>query len=430
MLFKSKIVNQFTLALLGFAGLGVNIAAGQGLTISARPGLVNYFEGVTLLNGNALVPGAKVPSFVDPGASLSTQKGKAEILLMPGAFLRIGNNSQIVMQSDSLVTPRFELVQGEAMVEVVGLLHGSQIEVVDGNALVVLEKDGLYRLTAAASTLPTAAVIEGSAQVTLLGKSIKLGKGRQTVLVGSLESQKFDLTQDDELYAWSSVRSQYIAAASYDAATLLAGGDQAATVGWYFDSLLDCWAWLPNGLFFSPFGWGFYSPVLVGGATVIRCPVVRGGHWHHPKKPGDPNGGGGRQWVGMGTTRPVAINPKHPPALQQVNGSPASNQIARAHEHIAKSSTNAVSETHVAHNNSAAGNRNASNTSAEKTHTVKTAGAASTSHGSTLVHTASASHAGTSGGGHVGGGGGGGGGAHAGGGGGGGHAGGGGGGHH
>ncbi len=432
MFFRSRIVNQITLALLGVASLGVSFAGGQVMTISARPGLVNYFEGDAFLNGTALMAGAKTPSFVDANDTFTTKKGKAEILLMPGSFLRIGNNVGIRMVSASLVTPRFELVQGEAMVEVVGLLHGSQIEVVDQSALVVIEKDGLYRFTGGGAG-PTAAVIEGSAQVTVGERTIKLGKGRQIALVGELKSEKFNMAQDDYLYAWSSVRSQYEAAASYDAASQLAGGDDAATVGWYFNSGLDCWAWLPDGKFFSPFGWGFYSPVVVGGATVVRCPVLRGGHWHHRPKNAD-GSDGGRQWVGMGTTRPVAIDPKHPPALQRITGSPATNRADRSHGFKG----DAIAGSGKISGGSAFTNtgRVASKVDAGKAHTGSAVHGGGAGHGSITVHTAS--HVGT-GGAHTGGGGtshvagggvhaGGGGGGHAGGG-GGGHAGGGGGGH-
>jgi len=226
---------------------------------------------------------------------------------MPGTFLRIGDYSQIHMIAPSLTNSQVELVQGEAILEVIGLMHGSSIEVRDQGALIWLEKDGLYRMTA--GTAPTAAVIAGSAQVTLLDRTIKLGKGRQTMLAGILQSEKFDRALDDELFAWSSVRSQYEAAASYDAATRMAQAGQYGALGWYFNDVLDCWAWLPFGRFFSPFGWGFYSPVTVGGATVVKCTVVRGGHW--PKGPHKPIDGTvvHEHWVGLGTTRTVAINP-------------------------------------------------------------------------------------------------------------------------
>ncbi len=320
------VVNKITLALIGFAGL----TFGQGLTISARPGLVNYFEGSAFVNGNAIKLGAKDPNYLNANDTLQMTKGKAEILLMPGTFLRVGDYSQTRMLAPSLTNSRVELLQGEAILEVIGLIHGSQIEIVDQGALILIENDGLYRMTAGA--VPTAAVIEGSAQVTLQGRTTKLGKGRQTLLAGALQSKKLDLTQQDDLYAWSSVRSQYEAAANYDAASRLAQAGQYGALGWYFNDVLDCWAWLPFGSFFSPFGWGFYSPVTVGGATIVKCTVLRGGSWSKgPHKPIDGTGNNHLHWVGLGMARMVAINPKHPPATRVITGSPLANQLARAH---------------------------------------------------------------------------------------------------
>ncbi len=286
-----------------------NWAAGQGLTISARPGLVNYIEGVAYLNGSAINAGASTRSYLGEQDFFWTAEGKAEILLLPGTFLRIGANTQIQMISPSLVSPRVALNQGEAMLEVIGVLKGSHIEVVCGNALMVIEKDGLYRLKAD-SAMATAGVIAGAAQVYADGQSIRLGKGKQTELVGLLRAERLDLGPDDELYAWSNIRSQYEAAANYDAASRLAAAGQAGAMGWYFDVGMDAWAWLPQYAYFGPFGWGFYSPFLVGGATLVQCPGASGGHFH--KGPVHmPVGGVGKS--GRQTPVMVAVNPRHPP---------------------------------------------------------------------------------------------------------------------
>ena len=320
----SQTVSKVTLAVFACAGLSF----GQGLTISARPGLVNYFEGEAFLNGNSLVVGAKEPKYLNANDKFWMKAGKGEILLMPGTFVRVGNNSEIHMVSPSLVNPRLDLLQGEAILEVMGLMRGNQIEIVDQGALIVIAKDGLYRLTAGAPA--TAAVIQGSAEVMVLNENIKLGKGRQTGLVGVLRSEKFEAALDDDLYAWSSVRAQYEAAASYDLATRLAQGGLYGAVGWYFNDVLDSWAWLPFGSFFSQFGWGFYSPVTVGSATIVRCSVLRGGSWFKgPHPPIDGVVNIHRHWVGMGTTRVVAIDPEHPPAGNVVTGSPQANREAR-----------------------------------------------------------------------------------------------------
>src|ERR1700686_340562 len=46
--------------------------------------------------------------------------------------------------------------------------------------------------------------------------------------------------------------------------------------GWYWDPWFSAFSFLPGGgIFYSPFGWGFYSPGLV-----YRAPFY-GGHFYH-----------------------------------------------------------------------------------------------------------------------------------------------------
>ena len=67
------------------------------------------------------------------------------------------------------------------------------------------------------------------------------------------------------MYRFSSLRSQYLAEANGDAARLYAGGGPGwYGAGWYWDPWFTAYTWIPgNGYFYSPFGWGFYSPWFV-----------------------------------------------------------------------------------------------------------------------------------------------------------------------
>ena len=94
------------------------IAAAQGTEGRiARPGTVNYIEGQVDVNGAPLSAKQDGQTTLQMNQSLDTQVGKAEILLSPGVFLRVGNHSEIRMVSDELVNPTVELVHGEAMIE-------------------------------------------------------------------------------------------------------------------------------------------------------------------------------------------------------------------------------------------------------------------------------------------------------------------------
>jgi len=114
-------------------------------------------------------------------------------------------------------------------------------------------------------------VFEGKAEVAYGDGHFDVKGGREVMLqAGQKEkTQKFnknDYVQDD-LYRWSSLRSSYVAEANVDAAGAYANsgwgpwGPGWWGAGWYWDPWFDGFTFIPgDGIFFSPFGWGFYSP--------------------------------------------------------------------------------------------------------------------------------------------------------------------------
>ena len=298
-------------------------ATPQSYTISAKPGAVNYVEGHAFVNGHPLADKNLRAAFLNANDTLSTDAGKAEVLLTPGVFLRIGNDSAVRMISPSLTDTQLEIVRGEAMVEVDGLMKENHVVVIDHGGSITMEKNGLYRFTADAP--PTAAVIEGKAQVYFGENKVELGKGRETILADDLKREKFDSKKEDDLYAWSNARSEYDAATSYQTAKSLSaipgGGWYSGYYGgfgsgWFWNSAFNGWGWVPfDGAFYSPFGYGFYGMGYLPYAPVIVVPASR---WH--------NG----NWPGKGTTATVPVNPSHPPAVGSVAASPWANNAARA----------------------------------------------------------------------------------------------------
>src|SRR5258707_13011357 len=93
----------------------------------ARPGTVNYVEGQVSISGQSLDAKAIGSAELQPGQSLDTQIGKAEILLTPGAFLRLGDNSSVTMISPSLTDTELRLDKVRATVEVAELPHGTNL---------------------------------------------------------------------------------------------------------------------------------------------------------------------------------------------------------------------------------------------------------------------------------------------------------------
>ena len=82
---------------------------------AGQPGSVNYIEGQVSINGQPVDTESIGSLALQPGQSLSTGNGKAEILLTPGVLLRVDDASSIEMVSASLTNTEVKLDQGRAI---------------------------------------------------------------------------------------------------------------------------------------------------------------------------------------------------------------------------------------------------------------------------------------------------------------------------
>jgi len=264
----------FCLALAFFA---ISVYAQS--VISARSGTIHYVEGKALLNGQEISPKFGEFPAMDNGSVLrTTDQGRVEILLSPGAILRVGESSSIRMVANALSDTQVELQSGKAVLECAEVMKGNQIALlVNGHAVSAL-KDVVVEAT----TQPAAVrVYKGEATVAAEGKVTTIRKGHEAFLGTEVTAQKFDENATDDLYNWSSRRSGYLALANIAAARQAGngysgyGGGYAGLGPGYAGFAPGMWAWNPwfgmftmvpfDGMFYSPFGWGFYSPFEVGG---------------------------------------------------------------------------------------------------------------------------------------------------------------------
>ena len=122
-----------------------------------------------------------------------------------------------------------------------------------------LIKPGYYEFDA---NQPEAMVFDGRAEVQVGDGKWETVKGHhELALVADGAREKtvgFDShPANDELYNWSSLRSQYLAEANNQ----IAGEYVSAPgfyPGWYWDPYMWDYTFLGWDPFFSPFGWGFY----------------------------------------------------------------------------------------------------------------------------------------------------------------------------
>ena len=232
---------------------------------TAYPGTLNYVDGQASIGSQKLTSGSIGSAQLEPGQSITTQNGKAEVLLTPGVFLRVGSNSSVQMISPSLTDTEVSLQKGEATIEVTDIHRENRLLMQEDGTVTELMKAGFYDFDARQSEIR---VFDGEALVRDSDKVIKV-KGSHELDLNSpkLKARRFDKKayEANDLYAWSSLRSAYAAEANSDIAPTYAVATGYAPgwfgAGWYWDPWFDCYTFLPGaGLFYSPFGWGFYSP--------------------------------------------------------------------------------------------------------------------------------------------------------------------------
>ena len=246
------------------------------------PGTINYVEGQVSLNNQPL--GSSGPVVVQPGQTLATGDGFAELLLTPGAFLRLGHNSEIRLITSGLVETKAQLDRGSAIIEVDQLIKGTNLAVVMNGATAQLEKKGLYDFDAAQQAIK---VLDGKATVREAAGSKSIGKDDQLLLASAkpLKKRNFDANavKTQPLYVWSEARSQDESQANVALAQNVATYGGWYGPGWYWDPYWSFYAYLPaDGFLYSPFGWGFYSPWYIGyyGVPFGRYGYYgRGGHY-------------------------------------------------------------------------------------------------------------------------------------------------------
>ncbi|MCU1325152.1 MAG: hypothetical protein JWN34_522 [Bryobacterales bacterium] len=255
---KTQSLKWFTVLLTMAAGALMAQSTGTAPR-TAAPGTVNYIEGTVSLDGAPLTGNQIGKITLQTNQTLSTTKGKAEVLLSPGALLRLGDNTEIRMVAPELVNPQVEVLQGSALVEVGRELKDTTLTILERGAAVSILKQGLYRFDAGQDRI---AVIDGKVRVTADGTSKTIGRGKAITLSGepTLTVEKFDRKAKDDLYLWSQVRSESLADANVSMARIYSGYGPYTSGGWFWNPSFGMYSWLPgSGYAYSPFGYQFYS---------------------------------------------------------------------------------------------------------------------------------------------------------------------------
>lgn len=280
------------------------------MVTSAHSGTLHYFDGDVAIDGTTVVAqNARFPE-IKGKSVLSTHQGRAEVLLTPGVFLRIGENSSIRMLDNRLISTRVEVLTGNAIVE----SDDPEMSVKDSPVTLIYKdyeirpvKHGLFEIAADDGEMK---VYKGEAVVTSaigdLNQRATVREGRQVSFSAALPVEAFNDKVGDDLYLWTRDRSQSISAANMSSARTLNGGsgyggyglgnyglggyDAGAYAlggyglgglgygygaygpagmgpwggGWYFNPFFDMYTFVPvSGVAWNAFGYGFFSPGMI-----------------------------------------------------------------------------------------------------------------------------------------------------------------------
>jgi hypothetical protein len=178
----------------------------QGI-ISAKVGIIQYIEGVAYLDDKLLQPNHfQFDNYIQmkDGQILQTKQGRAELLLTPDSYLRMGEDGLLRLEQNALKNIQLALERGSVLIEVVRDMKGNPMKLHYSKSVIEIRKAGLYRLDADSGVFR---VYGGKAQATNENGKITVTVGRMVPLDGKLVSSKFSVDSTDVLHKWAAQRS-------------------------------------------------------------------------------------------------------------------------------------------------------------------------------------------------------------------------------
>jgi hypothetical protein len=185
------------------------------LVVSAHSGVVHFSEGSIFIDDHPLEQKFGTFPNIKEGSTLRTGEGRAEVLLTPGVFLRLDEDSSIRMISDSIKNTRVEFLEGSVILDSLEASGDNPVLITYKDCQIRFPKRGVYRMDASP---PVLQAYNGEAEVTRDGKPSSIDPSHLYFFSLGLETQKFGEGADDEFYQWSKDRSEFISADNRSAA--------------------------------------------------------------------------------------------------------------------------------------------------------------------------------------------------------------------
>ena len=197
--------------------------------VSASSGVLQYFEGAVLLDDKPVEHKVAVFPSLKNGSVVRTGKGRAELLLTPGVYLRIDENSTFRMKSNSLVDTLLEVVVGRAILDNLNAAPSYRVALVFNDSTIRFPKPGVYRID---SELGELEPYTGEAEIAhrdFTSKTVSTMVDASHIYYFNLgmTTAKFGEGATDEFYDWAHNRSELIADQNQMASAQQAEADDA-----------------------------------------------------------------------------------------------------------------------------------------------------------------------------------------------------------
>ena len=249
--------------------------AGQAV-ISTHSGVVYFFEGAVFVEGERLEQKFGRFPEVGEGRELRTEHGRAEVLLTPGVFLRVGENSSVRMLSNKLVDTQVELLSGSAILESNEAQKGNFVTIIHKSWQVRVPKQGVYRIDA---DPPQLQVYKGGVEVSGSGQeaAIAVKEGETLPFAEVLLPERTATAGTDPFKNWAMSRSQAITADNATAAGIIDDPSQVDNTG----VAVGGYTYFPPAAISSlglstPYGLSYWSPYQSSLGSIYFSPYMYG----------------------------------------------------------------------------------------------------------------------------------------------------------
>jgi hypothetical protein len=308
--------------------------------ISAKAGGINAVTGRAIVHGKGTSEWEQltIKEDLQAGDVVKTDfDGRVEMLLNPGSYLRIGENSEFELSDNSLDNLEVRLLRGTAIVEATGADDTELlINITTPDTRMAIVRRGLYRVNVFPGDSTELIVRKGRV---MLGDSHTKIKGGNKVVFASgsvsiAKLEKADKKNFDDLDNWSKERAHTVAKANSrlrerELRTMFSSGDfqwsgfsRRSWGMWVFSPRAGCYTFLPFYMGWgSPYG-SSYSMSFYGNSFYNGNPYGYG----VGTAGGNTSGGNTSGAAGTGSTQTNYPPPPGPPPM------PAQREIPSAAE--------------------------------------------------------------------------------------------------